>query len=744
MLYEFCVLGYISRRGEVSSPDTKITANSVKLRKILFFIFTLLLTLCALISAAFAQYPAHTQFSLPEGAKVRLGKGTIWEIAYSPDGNLFAVAGSAGIWLYDTETYQERAFLTGQRGEVTSISWSGDSRLLASASDNSVCLWDTATATLKINLTEHHGEHMAPDLVAFSTDSTFLVSSDFHGIRLWDVKTATLKATLKEPGHRETVGSISLSGDARLLASGSWHEDTIQIWDVKTATLKATLPGFGPGEKNVSLNPDGTRLAAGGTTKDGYYALFLWDVENITQIAVFKRVETPGGGYSGSPVGSISWSPDGRILASERDGILWLRDTTNATPTLKATFSAHTESVESLSWSPDGTRLATGSSDVRLWDVQNTTLKTTLTGYTGRQGYTGSVTSLSLNADGTRLASAIWTNTVHLWDVPTATQIATLRTTPTPSWEQVVRSVSLNPEGTLLATGEADGLRLWDLTENARPSRASENRVLDQKSTKEIGLLTKKISDRSPSGRRIRSVSWSADGTHLASGSEHGTVRLWDFTDTTPTLKATLIGHREEVRSVALNADGTCLASASRGDYALRLWDVENRTEKVIFTELPFDYHGHGISLSADGTRLASTNWRNETHLWDLTRAKPTPIFTGISSNCVSLNSDGTILASGDRYGKVSLWDVPTLMAIPKVPFTEDKALPFSVIAEAFVKVSVILKLIDAHKATFTGHADTISSLSWSADSALLASGSADGTVLLWDVDALQHPKTDN
>ena len=696
-------------------------------KKIFLFTFPLLVFSSVPIDTSFAEYPAHTQFSLPEGAKVRLGKGSVMEVAYSPDGNVLAVASSAGIWLYDTETDQEHAFLTGQTGEITSISWSGDSTLLASASDNGVCLWDTTTATLKINLTEHHGEHMAPELVAFSTDGTLLVSSDYHGIRLWDVKTATLKATLKEPGHREQVGSISLSRDARLLASGSWHEDTIQIWDVKTATLKATFPGFGPGDKCVSLNADGTRLAAGGTAPDGYYALFLWDIENTTQIAALRRVETPDGGYSGSPVGSLSWSPDGTILASERDGILWLRDTTNATPTLKTVFRAHQEKIESLSWSPDGTRLAIGSSDVRLWNIEKGQLETTLTGYTGRGNYTGSITSVSLNADGSLLASTIWTNTVHLWDVTTATQIAALKTTPTPSWGHTIRSVSLNPEGTLIATGDADGLRLWDV-----------------KRTKEIGLLTEKISDRNPSGRRISSVSWSADGTLLASGNDHGTVRLWNFTNTTPTLKATLIGHREEVRSVALNADGTCLASASRGDYALRLWDVEKGTEKAIFTGLPFDYRAHSLSLSADGTLLASTSRRNETHLWDLTRAKPTAILTGISSNCVSLNADSTILATGDRYGKVNLWDVPTLMAVPKTPFTENKTLPIFVISEAFVKVSVILKLIAAHKATFTGHADTIKGLSWSADGALLASGSADGTVLLWDTSTLQQPKTDD
>ena len=49
---------------------------------------------------------AYTQLSLPEGARARLGKGEINELAYSPDGKYLAVASSIGIWLYDADTYQ--------------------------------------------------------------------------------------------------------------------------------------------------------------------------------------------------------------------------------------------------------------------------------------------------------------------------------------------------------------------------------------------------------------------------------------------------------------------------------------------------------------------------------------------------------------------------------------------------------------------------------------------------------------
>ena len=46
-----------------------------------------------------------TQFSLPEGAKARLGKGFIHDIAYSPNGTLIAVATSIGVWLYDAQDW---------------------------------------------------------------------------------------------------------------------------------------------------------------------------------------------------------------------------------------------------------------------------------------------------------------------------------------------------------------------------------------------------------------------------------------------------------------------------------------------------------------------------------------------------------------------------------------------------------------------------------------------------------------
>ena len=84
----------------------------------LFLILTLLIVSSLSILPCFAQYAAHTQLSPPESAKVRLGKGEINEITYSPDGSLLAIASSVGIWLYDTETSQEVAPLAEHTSSV--------------------------------------------------------------------------------------------------------------------------------------------------------------------------------------------------------------------------------------------------------------------------------------------------------------------------------------------------------------------------------------------------------------------------------------------------------------------------------------------------------------------------------------------------------------------------------------------------------------------------------------------------
>jgi eukaryotic-like serine/threonine-protein kinase len=94
----------------------------------------------------FTPWPQSNQPVTSENASqvtqlARWGKGSVSEVAYSPDGMYLAVASSIGVYLHDAVTFAQ-VLLIESDAVVSSVAFSPDGQMLASGSDdNTIRLW---------------------------------------------------------------------------------------------------------------------------------------------------------------------------------------------------------------------------------------------------------------------------------------------------------------------------------------------------------------------------------------------------------------------------------------------------------------------------------------------------------------------------------------------------------------------------------------------------------------------------
>ncbi len=620
------------------------------------------LTLLSLFSLnTFAQ--DDTQWGLPEGAKMRLGKGILsGSIAYSPDGTRLAVASTIGIWLYDTATHQEVALPTEHAFWVDDVAFSPDGQTIASASSDHVRLWDAYTGEHKQTL---KGQNRVSD-VAFSPDGQTIAASTSQdgAILLWDVHTDKHKQTLK--GHTSGVWSVAFSPDGQTIASAS-SDRTVRLWDAHTGEHKQTLKGQHL-VWSVAFSPDGKTIAS--TSSD---RVLLWDAHTG------EHKQTLGRHASG--VRSVAFSPDGKTIASVSSDHVRLWDA--HTGENKQTLRGHTSGVESVAFSPDGKTIASASSDspvqrsdhtVRLWDVHTGEHKQTLKGHTG--GHMKGVWSVAFSPDGQILASASHDRTVRLWDAHTGEHKQILKGHT--SW---VKSVAFSPDGQTIASASYDHtVRLWDVhTGEYKQTFKGPDQIYDvafspdgqtiasASSDSTILLWDARTGERKQTIKKhyaIRSIVFSPDGqTIAASTSQDSAILLWDAR--TGEYKQTLKGP-DRIHDVAFSPDGQTIASANSGR-TVWLWDAHTGEHKQTIKK---HYAISSIAFSPDGRTIASLGWDGTILLWDAHTGEHRQDFKGHTSSVpsVAFSPDGQTIASGSRDGTILLWDIanpPVDISVP-------------------------------------------------------------------------------
>ena len=413
-------------------------------------------------------------------------------------------------------------------------------------------------------------------------------------------------------------------------------------------------------------------------------------------------------------INCIAVSPDGKYIATAgSDKIIKIRDA--ETGLLLRNIEGHSKEINALAFHPSEGILASAGKDrtIFLWNVETGELVRFISTDQFR------IVSVAFTQNGKKIISGGRDEAVKVWDYTTGELLQTLN-----GHTKIVYSVAASPDNSMVATGgEEETIKLWDIEKGTlireiqTPGRVVKCLEFSPDGKKLVSAGSEiivwntgtwrpfRVLDRS----RTNSVTFSPDGTRIASGGEYGEVKLWDAE------RGFLIKSRnrhrnfgrQSVNSVTFTPDGDNLISGGYG--MVLIWKGED-------LELVRDLEGfttwvYTLAFNSDGTRLVNGGLDDKLKLFDLTTGEihqTQKLYSrGVCRTAIS--PDGTILASAmSKENIVRIWD------------------------EAASRMVT----------TLYGHTSQIAALSFSPDGSMLATGSSDKTIRIWDTSTWKLLKT--
>lgn len=294
------------------------------------------------------QEPENINYLEPISTQTLSGTDIVRSIAISPNGKTI-VSGSLDdtIKIWDRETGEIQATLTGHRNSVNSVAISPDEKTIVSGSwDHTIKIWDKETGKLQSTLT---GDKNMVNSVAISPDGKTIVSGEvFNTIKIWDKETGELQSTLT--GHEASVESVAISADGKTIVSSSLDK-TIKIWDKETGKLQSTLTGDNDDYVNsVAISPDGKTIVS----VSGQDSIEIWDKETGELQSTLTEEKK---GY----VNSVAISADGKTMFSDSRNTIKIWDL--ETRELQSTLTGEKKGIGLITISADGKTLVGISGD---------------------------------------------------------------------------------------------------------------------------------------------------------------------------------------------------------------------------------------------------------------------------------------------------------------------------------------------------------------------------------------------
>lgn len=632
-------------------------------------------------------------WALPEGAISRFGHGSVMAMAVSPDEAYLAVATQIGLWWYELATMQPVAVWEAERGMLSAITISLDGRLAATGNwDGVIKVWDIQQSTCITKIVRPGLKGPVPrttaiQSLAFSPDNQHLAAtgSRCEIVYTWDPRTGTPLTTFHDP-QRETRNlypslprPVAFSPNSRLLActapAGTTEDpDVVLVWDVVSGERIACLTEQPSFVYSLSFSPCGQTLAIGGYKG----TVQVWNVKTWEQQRVYQN-------YDSTARMSVCYSQEGVLHTLENaleSGTVVVWDVERHEK--RYTYVEKEWEIKEALFSSSSHFVVAGTKEWAVWSPGDTN-PCKLPHLHGN----GVPNSVTFSQDGKKVAVGGYGSTLF-WD------IANPRQPPT------FFKISNDPQAVFVSTLEKIHSTAFAYDENS------------VKITVKIGEADENMSPLTftlPDPEAVVTAAAHAPLRHLiACADSKGHLHVWDMRsgDITHTLPLEGDWDDDRISRLIFSQDGKHLVSvpSSSGTMAT-LWDIDTGKENPEFRVNPVDT----VAFSPCGHKIAC-GMTTEIRLWDVNNCRTLLTLPHAPTNgnprALAFSPCGQYLASGAWWNRgvetekvpIRLWEVATGENI----------------------------------ATFWGHPTDVQDLAFSPDGTLLASGSFDCTILLWDL----------
>lgn len=275
------------------------------------------------------------------------------------------------------------------------------------------------------------------------------------------------------------------------------------------------------------------------------------------------------------------------------------------------------------------------------------------------------------------LVTAGYDHTIRFWE---ALSGICSRTIQHP--DSQVNKLCISPDKRFLAAGGHQHVKLYDIN----------------------SLVPHAVHSFEGHTNNITSIGFNSDGKWMVTGSEDGTLKIWD---TRAPLVQRTYDHKAPVNDVIIHPTGNQLVSCDQNG-SIKLWNIgDNSCTHELVPEDNLSMRS--VTISSDGSTLVAGSTKGSCYVWkmnnsssgDLTAVTKFTAHTKYLTKCL-LSPDSKLLATCSADSTVKIWDTSNYQ------FKLDK--------------------------TLVGHSRWVWDCAFSADSAYLVTASSDNISRLWEL----------